>query len=60
VEYNDRLSRQRAERVRAELVRLGVDAARISVEGRGERELLVPTTDEMPEPQNRRVEVSVR
>jgi outer membrane protein OmpA-like peptidoglycan-associated protein len=60
VEYNDRLSLQRAERVRAELVRLGVDPARISVEGRGEREPLVPTPDEMPEPQNRRVEVSVR
>lgn len=60
VEYNDRLSRQRAERVRAELVRLGVDPARVSVEGRGEREPLVQTADEMPEPQNRRVEVSVR
>jgi outer membrane protein OmpA-like peptidoglycan-associated protein len=60
VEYNDRLSLQRAERVRAELVRLGVNPARISVEGRGEREPLVPTPDEMPEPQNRRVEVSVR
>src|SRR6266545_61877 len=60
VEYNDRLSLQRAERVRAELIRLGMDPARISVEGRGEREPLVATPDEMPEPQNRRVEVSVR
>jgi outer membrane protein OmpA-like peptidoglycan-associated protein len=59
-EYNDRLSRQRAERIRAELIRLGVDPARITTEGRGEREPLVPTADEVPEPQNRRVEVSVR
>lgn len=60
LQFNDRLSLQRAERVRAELVKLGIDEARIQIAGRGERELLVPTADEVPEPRNRRVEISVR
>jgi outer membrane protein OmpA-like peptidoglycan-associated protein len=60
LQFNDRLSLQRAERVRAELVKLGIDQARIQIAGRGERELLVPTADEVPEPRNRRVEISVR
>jgi OmpA-OmpF porin, OOP family len=58
--YNDRLSLQRAERVRGELVRLGIPMARIRVAGRGERELLVPTEDDIAEPRNRRVEINVR
>ncbi len=60
LQFNDRLSLQRAERVRAELVKLGIDQARIQIAGRGERELLVPTADEIAEPRNRRVEISVR
>jgi outer membrane protein OmpA-like peptidoglycan-associated protein len=60
VRFNDRLSRQRAERVRAELVKLGIAQTRIQIAGRGEREPLVPTDDEVPEPRNRRVEISVR
>ena len=60
VEYNDRLSLQRAERASRELIRAGIPAARIRVEGRGEREPLIPTEDEVPEPRNRRVEISVR
>lgn len=60
LQFNDRLSLQRAERVRAELVKLGIDQARIQIAGRGERELLVPTADEVAEPRNRRVEISVR
>lgn len=59
-EYNDTLSRQRAERVRAGLIQLGVPAERISAAGRGEREPLVPTDDEVREPRNRRVEILVR
>ena len=57
---NDALSLRRAERVREELVKAGVAAARIRVEGRGEREPLVPTADEVAEPLNRRVEINVR
>jgi OmpA-OmpF porin, OOP family len=60
VPYNDALSLRRAERVRDELVKLGIPLARISVAGRGKREPLVPTDDEVPEPRNRRVEISVR
>lgn len=59
-EYNDRLSLQRAERVRSELVSLGIPEPRIRTAGRGEREPLVATDDEVPEPRNRRVEIYVR
>lgn len=58
--YNDALSMRRAERVRAELQKLGVEAASITVLGRGERQLLIPTPDERHEPRNRRVEIEVR
>lgn len=60
LQYNDQLSLQRAERVRGELVRLGIPRPRIRVAGRGEREPLVMTDDEIPEPRNRRVEIYVR
>ena len=57
---NDTLSLQRAGRMRDELVKAGVDPAKIRVEGRGEREPLVPTPDDVAEPRNRRVEINVR
>jgi outer membrane protein OmpA-like peptidoglycan-associated protein len=60
VPFNDALSLRRAERVRDELVQAGVPADRVRVEGRGEREPLVPTDDEVAEPRNRRVEINVR
>lgn len=60
LQFNDRLSLQRAERVRSELVKLGIEEARVQIAGRGEREPIVPTADEVPEPRNRRVEISVR
>ncbi len=60
VPYNDALSLRRAERVRDDLVARGVPADRIRTAGRGEREPLVPTDDEVAEPRNRRVEISVR
>jgi len=60
VEYNDKLSLQRAEHVRAELISRGVPEASISVSGRGKRELLIPTADGIAEPQNRRVEINVQ
>jgi outer membrane protein OmpA-like peptidoglycan-associated protein len=59
-DYNDQLSLQRAERVRSELVKLGIPEPRIRIAGRGEREPLIPTDDEVPEPRNRRVEIYVR
>jgi outer membrane protein OmpA-like peptidoglycan-associated protein len=57
---NDRLSAQRAERVKGFLVEIGIPVGRIRTAGRGERELLVPTADNVEEPRNRRVEISVR
>jgi outer membrane protein OmpA-like peptidoglycan-associated protein len=60
VQANDGLSIRRAERMRDELVKLGAAADRVEVSGRGEREPLVPTADEVAEPKNRRVEITVR
>ncbi len=57
---NDALSLQRAERVKSELLGLGITPARMNSAGRGEREPLVLTTDGTEEPRNRRVEVIVR
>ncbi len=58
--YNDALSLRRAERVRAQLVQVGIPNDQISVAGRGEREPLKATEDEVAEPLNRRVEITVR
>jgi outer membrane protein OmpA-like peptidoglycan-associated protein len=58
--YNDQLSRARADRLREMLVELGIPSGRIQAAGRGKRELLVPTEDNVPEPRNRRVEINVR
>jgi outer membrane protein OmpA-like peptidoglycan-associated protein len=58
--YNDRLSLARAGRMREMLIELGIPPERIQARGRGERELLVPTEDEVSEPRNRRVEINVR
>jgi len=60
LEYNDRLSRARAERVREALIKQGLPAQRIWAAGRGEREPLVKTANGVSEPRNRRVEVNVR
>ena len=57
---NDALSRQRAELIRNELVRLGVAPENIEVIARGKREPVVPTPDGVAEPRNRRVEIVVR
>ena len=60
MQYNDALSLRRAERCRDELLKLGIPKVRISVAGRGYREPEVPTADQVSEPRNRRVEISVR
>jgi len=57
---NDRLSAQRAETVKGFLVQIGIPAERITTAGRGEREPVVRTADEVDEPRNRRVEINVR
>ena len=60
IEYNDTLSLRRAERVRRDFVDRGIPDNAISVAGRGKREPIVPTADEVSEPRNRRVEINVR
>jgi OOP family OmpA-OmpF porin len=60
VTTNDRLALERAQAVRDLLIQRGLQASFIRAVGRGEREPLVPTPDEQPEPRNRRVEVIVR
>lgn len=57
---NDRLALRRAERIRADLLGTGLPEESVQAAGRGEREPLVATTDEQPEPRNRRVEILVR
>ena len=57
---NDRLSLERAQAVRDVLIQRGLKTNFIRAVGRGEREPLIPTPDEQPEPRNRRVEVIVR
>ncbi|CAF2064791.1 unnamed protein product [Rotaria magnacalcarata] len=57
---NDKISLERAESVKNILISKGFDAGKLSTVGRGERDLLVPTPDNTPEPENRRVEVMVR
>jgi outer membrane protein OmpA-like peptidoglycan-associated protein len=58
--YNDALSLQRAQTVRAALVEAGIEAGKIAVAGRGEREPAVGTADEVANERNRRVEIMVR
>jgi outer membrane protein OmpA-like peptidoglycan-associated protein len=54
------ISIERANAVRDLLVRDGVDPAVIEVTSHGEENPLIPTDDEVAEPRNRRVEVTVR
>ena len=58
--YNQGLSVRRAQNVAAELVRLGVPRAAITVQGFGEGRPLVQTAQGVREPQNRRVEIILR
>ena len=57
---NDALSQKRAEEILNLLASKGFDRSIMSAVGRGERELRVPTADNVSSPVNRRVEVIVR
>jgi len=59
-ENNDKLSQRRAEEILTSLVSQGIELGMMSAVGRGERELLVPTDDEVSNQANRRVVVTVR
>jgi outer membrane protein OmpA-like peptidoglycan-associated protein len=57
---NVELGLRRANVVRALLIETGLDGAAIDVTSHGEATLLVPTADEIFEPKNRRVDITVR
>jgi outer membrane protein OmpA-like peptidoglycan-associated protein len=59
-EANFELGMKRATVVRDLLVQIGLDASAIDMTSHGEKDLLVKTPDETPEPRNRRVEIWVR
>lgn len=60
VDYNDKLSLDRANAVEHLFTERGLSGASIVTAGRGKRELLVKTPDQTPEPRNRRVVITVR
>ena len=60
LESNDLLSLQRAQTVRDLIVQAGIPPDAVGVSGRGEREPVVATEDEVPEEKNRRVEINLR
>ena len=59
-DYNDKLSLKRAEAVRQMFIARGLPPDAVIAAGRGERELLVATADNVPEEKNRRVVITVR
>jgi len=58
--YNQALSERRALLIRAELIRAGINPARITYRGVGKTELAVPTPDQRREVRNRRVSYALR
>jgi outer membrane protein OmpA-like peptidoglycan-associated protein len=58
--HNQQLSMSRAEMIRDRLVHDGISPKSISVAGRGQLDLAVTTADQVAEPKNRRVEITVR
>lgn len=57
---NESVAMQRANSITRQLRAMGLNHVTILTESHGKRNLLVPTPDGIPEPRNRRVEVSVR
>ena len=60
MKLNEKLSRQRAEKIVALLKKKGVNFRAITLESHSERNLLIPTPDNKYDPKNRRVEVLIR
>ena len=57
--YNMRLSVERAESVKLEMVHDGLQPDEIAIEGKGFHDLLVPTGPGVREPQNRRAVIDL-
>jgi outer membrane protein OmpA-like peptidoglycan-associated protein len=58
--YNDRLSLERAKAVASRLAAAGVSPGILDIASHGKDNPLVPTGDQVAEPRNRRVEITVR
>ncbi len=56
--YNQRLAVKRAKATKDELIKKGVNPTLITLDAKGESDLLVPTPDSVREPANRRVNIS--
>jgi OOP family OmpA-OmpF porin len=54
------LGMRRAELIRKLLIQAGLEKSLVDIVSHGEADLLVPTGDEVAEPRNRRVEITVR
>ena len=59
-EYNYALSLKRAKAVASILRRNGVDPSILDITSHGKDNPLIPTGDQVPEPRNRRVEITIR
>jgi outer membrane protein OmpA-like peptidoglycan-associated protein len=57
---NITLGMKRAEMIRKQLIEIGLDPSLMEIVSHGEADLLVTTADDVPEPLNRRVEITVR
>ena len=60
LKHNQQLSLTRAGAIREKLLHDGLDPKSISIAGRGPLDPRVKTADNVPEPLNRRVEITVR
>lgn len=59
-EQNEELALKRAQAIAELIKKKGLQVHALSVESHGERNPLIRTADETPEPRNRRVEISLR
>jgi len=59
-EQNEELALKRAQAIAEQIKAKGLKVHALGVESHGERNPLVKTADEVPEPRNRRVEISLR
>jgi len=59
-DYNEQIALQRAQTVANIIRNAGIQVQDLTIESHGERNLLVPTPDNTPEPRNRRVGITVR
>ena len=59
-DYNYKLGLRRANRLADLLAAQGVDRSTLDIDSHGKDDLLIKTGDQVPEPRNRRVEITVR